>query len=65
MDELDTLLQTAGVGFEIDVDVVVQAVEPSGGNQPAGIVVGKAGTATTDPAEIAASFKLEAETRNA
>ena len=30
-------------------------------NQAAGIVVGKAGTATTDPAEIAASFKLEAE----
>ena len=34
-------------------------------NQAAGIVVGKAGTATTDPAEIAASFKLEAEKRNA
>ena len=31
-------------------------------NQAAGIVVGKAGTATTDPAEIAASFKLGAET---
>ena len=30
-------------------------------NQAAGIVVGKAGTATTNPAEIAASFKREAE----
>lgn len=30
-------------------------------NQAAGIVVGKSGTATTDPAEIAASFKLESE----
>ena len=30
-------------------------------NQAAGIVVGKAGTATTDPAEIAASFRREEE----
>ena len=30
-------------------------------NQAAGIVVGKAGTATTDPAEIAASFKQKSE----
>ena len=34
-------------------------------NQAAGIVVGKAGTATTDPAEIAASFKIGAETDHA
>ena len=34
-------------------------------NQAAGIVVGKAGTATPDPAEIAASFKFESETRHA
>jgi len=30
-------------------------------NQAAGIVVGKAGTATTDPAELAASFRREEE----
>ena len=40
MDKLDTLLQMAGMGFEIHVDVVVQAFEPAGGNQSAGIVVG-------------------------
>ena len=34
-------------------------------NQAAGIVVGKAGTATTDPAEIAASFRFGAETDHA
>ena len=34
-------------------------------NQAAGIVVGKAGTPTTDPAEIAASFRFGAETDHA
>jgi len=34
-------------------------------NQAAGIVVGKAGTATTNPAEIAASFKRESESDHA